>query len=489
MSSTIMPTMAPHRPDAKSRALLGVGIVLALLLAVAVWFVARAESPTPSVDKVTSATASTSTTAALDHVAPPARDAVAARTPRVAEQLQVQPAQHALDPSRRAELLEMLDRFDSNESASQQSDTPLNENWVPLAREVRARKVSAQELVDLIDSLPPDDLRAGPATLALAWARDLGPEIVARLAQQAIEKANLEDSLHRELGRASVAALALAGATEGLDEYVLHALDRADAPPSRNAQGGLDLYLGPLAVALWGVRDVSDPRWSGLLQRELAMPSSLIQQKLWSVALRADGETWGPRALDAALAKNGSARSALESATSPALVAPLLDIARRPPTDVYTHYVHGSAIQGLLSIGTPDAIVEVKSQLAAEAPAREWTVDALSKGMNFACVGDFVQVLVDAGDDQDLIHSLDKGLRATLLEAELRRELPPNAAAARDALRTALERAPADSDGFDFALRALELIGDTRDADALQRSRELRRRALESMPKPEPLDR
>lgn len=474
--------MPGRPPTEKLRAQIGGAIALALILAVVFWFVARAKAPTPPVDVGSSTSASTSTTAALDHAAPPTRAAVGAGTPQPAEALESEPAQPALDPNRRAELLAMLDRFDPSESASQQFEAPLNENWVPLAREVRARNVSAQELVDLIDSLPPDDIRAGPATLALAWARDLGPQIVARLAQQAIEKANLEDSLHRELGRASVAALALAGATDGLNEYVLHVLDRADAPPNRDAQGGLDLYLGPLAVALWGVRDVSDPRWAGLLQRELAMPPSLIQQKLWSAALRADGETWGPRALDAALAKNGTARSALESATSPALVAPLLDIARRPPTDVYTHYVHGSAIQGLLSIGTPDAIVEVKSQLAAGAHARAWTVEALSKGMNFACVGEFVQVLVDAGEDHDLRNALDSGLRATLLETELRRELPPNAAEARDALRTALERAPADSAGFDFALRALELIGDARDADALQRSRELRQRALEAKP-------
>lgn len=481
--------MPGHQPNARFRALLGGGIGIALLLAVVVWFVARAKAPTPSVDEVSRATETTPTSSTPELAAPSTRDAVAADAQQFAEQLEADPAQPALDPSRRAELLAMLDRFDTSESASQQFEVPLNENWVPLAREVRARKVSAQELVELIDSLPPDDIRAGPATLALAWARDLGPEIVARLAQQAIEKAYLQDSLQRELGRASVAALALAGATEGLNEYVLHVLDRADAPPSRDAQGGLDLYLGPLAVALWGVRDVSDPRWTGLLQRELAMPQSMIQQKLWSAALRADGETWGPRALDAALAKNGTARAALESAKSPALVAPLLDIARRPPSSVYARHMHGSAIQGLLSIGAPEGTAEVKAQLAAGSPTRAATVDALSKGMNFASVGEFVQVLVDAGEDQDLIHSLDKGLRATLLEAELRRELPPNAAAARDALRTALERAPADSDGFDFALRALELIGDARDADALQRSRELRRRALEAMPKPELLDR
>jgi hypothetical protein len=369
-------------------------------------------------------------------------------------------------------------------------EVPLSESWVALARAVRSRKVCAQELVDLIDSLPDDSPVAVPATLALAWARDLGPKIVARLAQQAIARAHHNlPPWQTELGFASVAALALAGATDGLDEVVLHALDRSEAPPPRNARGGLDLYLGSLSVALWGVQDVSNPRWAGLLQRELSLPqTSILQQSLWSAALQADGETWGPRALDAAF-NNGIARVALESATTPALVAPLLDIARRPPSTVYTRYMHGSAIQGLLSIGAPDGIAEVKAQLAAGSPTRAGTVEALSKGMNFACVGEFVQVLVDAGEDQDLIHSLDKGLRATLLEAELRRELPPNAADARDALRTALERAPADSDGFDFALRALELIGDARDADALQRSRELRRRALEAMPKPESLDR
>lgn len=482
--------MPGHQPNARFRALLGGGIGIALLLAVVVWFVARAKAPTPNVDEVSRATETTPTSSTPELAAPSTRDAVAADAQQFAEQLEAEPAQPALDPSRRAELLAMLGRI-AIAAPSQHMEAPLSESWVALAREVRARKVSAQELVDLIDSLPDDSHVAVSATLGLAWARDLGPEIVARLVQQAIARAHHDlPPWQTELGFASVAALALAGATDGLDEVVLHALDRSDAPPPRNAQGGLDLYLGSLTVALWGVQDVSNPRWAGLLQRELSLPqSSLVQQALWSAAVRADGETWGPRALDAALNENGMARVSLEKAASPALVAPLIDLARRPVSRTYSHYMHGSAIQGLLSIGTPDAIVEVKSQLAAEAPARAWTVDALSKGMNFASVGEFVQVLVDAGEDQDLTHSLDKGLRATLLEAELRRELPPNAAAARDALRTALERAPADSDGFDFALRALELIGDARDADALQRSRELRRRALEAMPKPEPIDR
>lgn len=444
--------MSANSPSPRGLRLI-LAVACALLVALVIWLWESSR---------TTATVARDT---LEH-APVDADADVADETRAVERVPAAPAPSqppardpSATPSRAQQLLELLTR--DLELQGDFYGTPAIDSDVlqRLARRAREARICEQELRDVLARLEVSDPRRANVLIAFAWTTDAthaDDSMLAGEMEAALARLQPGDYSGAVPGYAALHALRLRGRSQALANVFARALERLGDLGALTSSQSADICT--VRIAVHGLTDLDDPAVRAALAqlREPDSGAMFATVDAWRLLGRAGtGAEIAELVADAARAPTAH-RFGLEGLRDPRYVADLERLAGAQttvPREIAPNgYRAESALAGLLSIGTPDALDALAKFAASGDERSRRVVDGLGRLEDMRAVGDLAVLAANYRESPADLEQFEKATERLARQIYLFHPTHPDAREAIERIERAVRNPSAEPETLEREL-------------------------------------
>lgn len=328
-----------------------------------------------------------------------------------------------------------------------------------LARRAREARICERELRDVLALLHPADLRRANVLIAFAWTTDATHDDDAMLAgeiEAALARLQPGDQSGAVPGYAALHALRLRGRSQALANVFTRALERLGDLGALTTSQSADICT--VRIAVHGLTDLDDPAVRAALAqlREPDSGAMFATVDAWRLFGRAGtGAEIAELVADAARAPTAQ-RFGLEGLRDPRYVTDLERLAGAQTTVLREIAPNGyraeSALAGLLSIGTPDALDALAKFAASGDERSRRVVDGLGRLEDMRAAGDLAVLAANYRDSPADLEQFEKATERLARQIYLFHPSHPDAREAIERIERAVRNPSAEPETLERAL-------------------------------------